>query len=256
MLSPVSIFANTTQLTRQQNQVLALAAVFQATQLVHIIATAGSNHLGDSGQKYARLLLQTALNIRSGNNPNQNSLVFFQHIHALKLGLKTLEQSLVMPYDPHPKAPPHKIKRKSAKPALNYAMALLHLSAKVYRQPNFATTIEKKQRLILKQLAFFNYDYQHPSIIAALAQIYSETASTLSPKIMIKGSKLAFQDQHDVALIRALLFSGLQIAHYWRGLGGTPWKLILSKSKILREIRYFAELQHLEQQTEANAKSL
>ena len=73
---------------------------------------------------------------------------------------------------------------------------------------------------------------------------------------MVKGSKDAFQDSHDVALIRALLFTGLQAAHYWRNLGGSPWKMIFAKGKILRDIRHLAELQHFQQQIEIKPESL
>ncbi|TXJ10354.1 MAG: DUF489 family protein [Acinetobacter sp.] len=244
------------QLTHAQQQTLALAAVFQATQLVHVIAMSNSKQLGEAGRQHIKMLIQAALNIRTGENPNPDSLVFFQSLNALNLGLQTLEQSLVMPYDPHPKAPHEKLKLKNPKPALNYAMALLHLSAKVYRNPEQQQKINKTQQHILRQLAFFDYQYQHHSIIAALAQLYSETASTLTPKIMVKGSKDAFQDSHDVALIRALLFTGLQAAHYWRNLGGSPWKMIFAKGKILRDIRHLAELQHFQQQIEIKPESL
>ena len=251
----MSPFTTQPNLTKAQHQVLALAAVFQAAQLVHLIAVSGSSRLGEIGQQHVKTLLEATLNIRSGDNSNHNSLAFFHSIDAVHLGLHTLEQSLVMPYDTHPKAPHEKLKLKNPKPALNYAMALLHLSAKVYRSPEQQQKISKTQQHILRQLAFFDYHYQHQSIIAALAQLYSETASTLTPKIMVKGSRDAFQDSHEVALIRALLFAGLQAAHYWRNLGGSPWKLILAKGKILREIRHFAELQHLQQQIEVKPES-
>ncbi|MFU8928089.1 lysogenization protein HflD [Acinetobacter puyangensis] len=249
-------FIDQDQFNTEQHQVIALAAVFQAAQLVHAIATAGSQRVGELGQHYATVLLQASLNIRVGHNPNSNSLVFFKSLSDVHLGLHTLEQSLVMPYDPQPKQRYPRVKTKNPKQALRYAMSLLQLSAKVYAHKDYPAKIEQTQQKIIRQFAFFDHDYQNSSIIAALAQTYSDTASHLKPRIMVKGSSQAFRNNHEVALIRALLFAGLQAAHYWRDLGGSPWKMIFSKGKILKHIRYFAELQHQQQQLEVESKSL
>lgn len=242
-------------LNREQHQVLALAAVFQASQLVHLIATSGSNRLGEFGHHYINVLLQAALNIRAGLNPNMDSLMFFHSIQDLHLGLHTLEHSLAIPYDPQPKQRYPKLRIKNPKQSLSYAMALLHLSSKVYRNKSYQQYIEKMQLSIIRQLSFFDHNYQHPSITAALAQTYSDTASQLKPRIMVKGSAHAFQNNQEIALIRALLFSGLQAAHYWRDLGGSPWKLIFSKGKIIKEIKYFAEHQHLSAENQSQSHS-
>ncbi len=241
-------------LSKEQHQVLALAAVFQAAQIVHVIATTGTSSLGELGQHYTQILLQSTLNIRAEHNPNQNSLLFFQSLKNLSLGLRSLEQSLIAPYDPQPKNRYPRLKVKNAKQTLSYALSLLSLSRKVYRDKAYCEKISKAQQNIIRQLAFFNYDYQHPSIIAALAQVYTETASNLKPRIMVKGSEQAFKNPHEVAHIRAILFSGLQAAHYWRDLGGSPWKMLFTKDKILKQIQYFAELQHRYYQVETDSK--
>ncbi len=237
-------FASKQTLSPEQHQVLALAAIFQATQLVHLIATSGSHSLVGYSPAYATTLLQAAMNIRAQNNPNPDSMAFFHSIKNLRLGLHALEQSLTTPYNAQAKQNYPKLKLKSHRHALKYAMALISLSSKVYRNSNYQQQIDKAQRQILKQLAFFDYSYQHPAIINAFAQLYSDTASQLKPKVMVQGAIQSFQDPQQVATIRALLFSGLQAAHYWREQGGRPWKLIFSKNKILKELKYFAQLQH------------
>lgn len=246
-------FDQNIQLDQEQHQILALAAVFQAAQIVHVIATTGTASLSELKQEHISILLQSALTIRSTDNPNHNSLVFFQSLQQLKLGLRCLEQSLNAPYNTQPKSPYPKLKVKNTKQTLTYTMALLHLSAKVYANKDYQEKITKAQQDIVRQLTFFNNDYHHPSIISALAQVYSDTASTMKPRIMVKGSEQAFKSAHEVAHIRAMLFTGLQAAHYWRNLGGSPWKLIFSKGKILKQIQNLAKLQLVQQPVEANS---
>ncbi|KAA8735716.1 DUF489 family protein [Acinetobacter qingfengensis] len=232
------------EFSQQQHQVLALAAVFQAAQLVHVVATSSSSRIGELGNHYRDISIRAALNIRANDNPNLNSQIFFPTLGDIHLGLHTLEQCLIAPYDASPKSRIPRLGIKNAKFPLNYAMGLLNLSAKVYRQAEFCKKINQTQQNIIRQLAFFDYQYHHPSIIAAFAQLYTETASTLKPRIMVKGNPESFKNPHEVDMIRALLFTGLQAAHYWRKLGGNPWKLVFSKTKIIKELRYFAQLQH------------
>lgn len=229
----------------QQHQVLALAAVFQAAQLVHMVASSGANRIGDSAEHYRDVCIKAALNIRPDVNRNHNSQTFFPNLSDLQLGLQSLEHCFSNPYQSLPsqtRLP--RLRIKNSKLALNYALSLLSLSAKVYRHSAHQKKILQGQQNIIRQLAFFDYQYHHPNIIAPLAQLYSDTASTLKPKIIVQGNAESFKHPNEVAMIRALLFAGLQAAHYWRNLGGSPMKLIFSKGKILKEIRYFAQIQH------------
>lgn len=237
-------FAPSEHLSQDQHRLLALVAVFQAAQMVHIVATTGVSALDKLGKQYADTLLHAALNLRPTHNPCQNSLLFFHSLSALKVGLHSLERCLEAPFNPQPQGRYPKLKIKQGKQTLSYAMALLHLSAKIYRNPKFQTQIASSQQDIIRQLAFFNHDYQHRSVLSAVAQIYSDTASTVKPRIMVKGSAKSFNSPYEVAYIRALLFAGLQAAHYWRELGGSPWQLVFSKSKILKDVKYFVQLQH------------
>lgn len=235
------------QFTLEQHRVLALTAVFQAAQLVHIIATTGTSALDNLGKDYVDTLLRASLNIRTQQNPCHNTLLFFGSVASLKVGLHSLERSLDAPFSaqqPQSRYPVPKVKIKQGKQTLSYVMALLHLSAKIYTNPNFQQKITDTQQHIIRQLAFFNNDYQHRNILSAFAQIYSDTASTIKPRIMIKGSAKAFNSPYEVNYIRALLFTGLQAAHLWRELGGTPWQLFFSKRKILKEVKYFAQYQY------------
>jgi len=127
---------------------------------------------------------------------------------------------------------------------MTYAMSLLQLEKKVYKNPEYVEIIEKSQQKILKQLSFFDNNYLHPSIIANLAQTYVETAGQINPRIMVRGNAEAFKDSNHTNRIRACLFTGLQMAHLWRQLGGSSWNMIFSKRKLLQDIQTLARLQY------------
>jgi len=80
-------------LSERQNRALALAAVFQATQLTHMTAMSGQKSMGESGNFYFEQLIKASLNIRPTVNHSSQTLDFFNQLADISLGLKTLESS-------------------------------------------------------------------------------------------------------------------------------------------------------------------
>ena len=231
------------QLTPRQNRALALAGVFQATQLTHMTALGGRQGMGDSGQFYFEQLIKASLNIRPTQTNTQQTLDFFHQLSDLSLGLKSFENCLSQPFNTAPKSRLPKL--ANTKLPMSYAMALLHLEKKVYQNPEFVKIIEQSQQKILKQLSFFDHNYSHPSIIANLAQTYVDTAGSINPRIMVRGNAEAFKDAAHTNRIRASLFTGLQMAHLWRQVGGSSWNFIFfGKRKLVRDIQDLARLQY------------
>lgn len=228
-------------LNQRQNKALALAAVFQATQLTHMTAISGRQSIGESGNFYFEQLIKASLNIRPSDNQSSQTLDFFHQLSDISLGLKALESSITQPFTPTPKSKIPKL--SSAKLPMSYAMSLLALEKKVYSNPKCVEIIEKSQQKILKQLSFFDQDYAHPNIVANLAQTYVDTAGQINPRILVRGNAEAFKDPAHTNRIRACLFTGLQMAHLWRQLGGSSWGMIFSKRKLLHDIQDLARLQ-------------
>jgi high frequency lysogenization protein len=229
-------------LNQRQNRALALAGVFQATQLTHMTALTGRQSIGESGNFYLEQLIKASLNIRPSGKCSCQTLDFFTQLADISLGLKTLESSINEPFTVSPKSRLPKL--SNTKLPMSYAMALLQLEKKVYSNPEFVKIIEQSQQKILKQLSFFDHNYLHPSIIANLAQTYVETAGQINPRIMVRGNAEAFKDSSHTNRIRASLFTGLQMAHLWRQLGGSSWGMIFSKRKLLQDIQDLARLQY------------
>ena len=78
----------------RQNRALALAAVFQSTQLTHMTAMSGQQSIGESGSFYLEQLIKASLNIRPTANESCQTLDFFNQLADISLGLKTLENSI------------------------------------------------------------------------------------------------------------------------------------------------------------------
>lgn len=236
-------FQQSIPLTPRQNRALALAGVFQATQLTHMTALGGRQSMGESGLFYFEQLIKASLNIRPSQGNSQQTLDFFHQLADVSLGLKSFENCLTQPFSSAPKSRLPKL--ASTKLPMSYAMALLHLEKKVYANPQFVKIIEQSQQKILKQLSFFDHNYSHPSIIANLAQTYVATAGSINPRIMVRGNAEAFKDAAHTNRIRASLFTGLQMAHLWRELGGSSWDFVLfGKRKLVRDIQDLARLQY------------
>lgn len=61
----------------------------------------------------------------------------------------------------------------------------------------------------------------HPDVINQLAQLYADTISQLSPRIMVQGNPHYLGQAGVVAEIRALLLAALRSAVLWRHSGGS-----------------------------------
>ena len=88
----------------RQNRALALAAVFQSTQLTHMTAMSGQQSIGESGSFYLEQLIKASLNIRPTANESCQTLDFFNQLADISLGLKTLENSINQPFNTSPKS--------------------------------------------------------------------------------------------------------------------------------------------------------
>lgn len=231
-------------LSDAQNRTLALAGVFQAAQLTHMTALAGTQQSNAEGFTfYFEQLVKASLNIRpTAKDTNKlNPLDLFGNFNSLMLGLKNLEESIDHPFSTHPRSKIPKLPQ--AKLVTTYAMSLLQIEKKIYSNPVFVEKIAQSQQRILQQLSFFDQNYLHPSIIANLAQTYLDTAAQIEPRILVRGNPEAFKDAQHTNRIRALLFTGLQMAHLWRQLNGRSRQLIFSKRKIKQNIHAIARMQ-------------
>ncbi|MCP4993969.1 MAG: lysogenization regulator HflD, partial [Gammaproteobacteria bacterium] len=73
----------------------------------------------------------------------------------------------------------------------------------------------------------------HQNILGQLADIYSQTLSTMQPRIMVNGEPLHLQNSDNTNYIRSLLLAGIRSAMLWHQCGGKRLQIIMSRQKII-----------------------
>lgn len=113
-----------------------------------------------------------------------------------------------------------------------YVISLIALERKLSRD-----------RLQLKELrsgieaAAVQADYfseTHANVLARLADIYRNTISTLTPRIMVSGESAILSNPDNASLIRTLLLAGIRATVLWRQCGGNRMALVLRRNTILQ----------------------
>jgi len=112
-----------------------------------------------------------------------------------------------------------------------YVITLMHLERKLSRRPDLMNTISTGIDKLKAQTA--GHDPEQATIIAGLADIYRETASTLQPRIMVKGDESVLSNSSSQNMIRALLLAGIRATVLWSQCGGSRIKLIFQRKALL-----------------------
>jgi high frequency lysogenization protein len=68
-----------------------------------------------------------------------------------------------------------------------------------------------------------------------ISLLYTDTISTLSPRIVVNGKPQYLKTERTVDWVRTLLLAGLRSAVLWRQLGGGRFDLMFGRKKIMRE---------------------
>ncbi|EKF73631.1 putative lysogenization regulator [Alcanivorax hongdengensis A-11-3] len=203
----------TPQLTPQQQQLLALAAVFEAAQLADDIASRG-----DCDRRALRSLLEGVMAMDATE---------FQAIYPqpamLREGLSLLNRSLGKEANgPHMRP-------------LNYGLALLHLSGKLRKQSDTISILRHRLLALSGQQAHFD-DITDDAFCHRLAGIYLDTLGTFRFRIQVRGEPAHLQDEDKAARIRALFLAGVRAAFLWHQLGGRRWHLLFQRKRLIDAI--------------------
>jgi high frequency lysogenization protein len=78
-----------------------------------------------------------------------------------------------------------------------------------------------------------HFSMLHPNLLAHLAEIYSRTVSQLQPRIMVRGEPNYLENPDNQNRIRALLLAGIRAAWLWSQVGGSRWKILLGRKRLL-----------------------
>jgi high frequency lysogenization protein len=192
-------------------RIMALAGIFQATELVRQAA----NHGTWSGY-FADTCLASLLAIEADSVDD-----IFGSPDRLRLGAETLIS--VLQGD-----------RRYAE-NLTYAVPIMQLENNFRKQAKMQAFIGAE----LQPIAEIDDGTEIHEIkdlqAKKIAALYTETISTLSPRIVVNGRPQHLQIDRTVNWIRTLLFASLRSAVLWRQLGGGRFSLLFGRKKMLEE---------------------
>ena len=200
-----------------KDRTLALAGVFQAARLTQQLAREGRMDLPAFTTSVQSLMTIDA--------PGTEA-VYGGH-HGLKLGLGLLRD---------------KLEGKTGAGDVEiakYVIAMIHLVGKLRRNMDMQEAIRRGIEAAREQVKFFGAadhgEGAHPRLVEKLAELYTQTISTLTPRIMVNGEHGNLGNPVVAAKVRAALFAGIRSAFLWHQLGGNRWQLLFSRKKIATE---------------------
>jgi len=194
-----------------KDRTLALAGIFQATELVRQAA----NHGTWSGYA-AETCLGSLLAIEADSIEE-----IYGNPDRLRLGVETLVS--VLQGDRH------------FVESLRYAVSIMQLETSFHKNLKMQAEIGTA----LQSIASIDDDLEGYAIAdlqaEKIAALYGKTISTISPRIIVNGRPQYLQVERTVNWIRTLLFAGLRSAVLWRQLGGGRFSLMFGRKKMLEQ---------------------
>ncbi|UTV98516.1 high frequency lysogenization protein HflD [Marinomonas rhizomae] len=203
--------------SREKEQTIALTAIFQAAELVSILAKTGQVDNASLQPLLDSLLMVNAAStedIYGGQWDCSTNLALGRKISRQALGK---ERSSVNP------------------DTLRYALSLIHLENKLAKTPEMLSTIGQKIAQIEQKKAHYE-SVLHENMLASISGMYQDTLSKLSFRIQVHGDSRFLQQPQVANQVRAILMSGIRAAMLWRQLGGKRWHLIFKRKALLNAL--------------------
>lgn len=192
-----------------QYQVMALAAICQAAQMVQKVAQ------GKSVNSYELEMMLSSLIITDPSSP--------EDIYRSQADLREGYRLVVQQLDSGPEKSVELVK---------YVGGLIQLERALNSKPQQLNLLGSKIDDIKRRLSHF--EITDESVISGFADIYADVVSPLGQRIQVFGDPNLLQQKHIQNKIRALLLVGIRAAVLWRQMGGKRRQFILSKGKLVR----------------------
>lgn len=202
---------NTIDNTVIHDRCIALAGIFQAAKLVQQTSRAEKRDAAATAASIHSLFV---------TDPQAASDVYGTTA-GLQVGLQILQQQL---------------SSNTARRDLEltaYVITLMQLQRKLSRQDDLMKAVnEGIDRL---KHGFSEAGSADAELIAGLADVYKETISTLSPRIMVKGDENILGNSSSKNMIRTLLLAGIRATVLWSQCGGSRVKLVFQRKAMIKQ---------------------
>ncbi len=194
-----------------KNRTMALAGVFQATELVRQAATHGtwSGYAASASlRSLYKLESESAQEVYGGR----------EHV---RLGAEIMLAVLQG--------------ENRYTDSLRYAVGLLQVERKFQRAGQQQERVGNRLAEISQQGIDLDQHEREDLQAHEISKLYSETISTLKPRIVVNGKPQYLKNERTVDWVRTLLLAGLRSAVLWKQLGGGRFELMFGRKKIIKE---------------------
>ncbi|MBJ7536679.1 high frequency lysogenization protein HflD [Marinomonas transparens] len=203
--------------SREKEQTIALSAVFQAAELVAVLAKTGkvdNESLQPLIESILVLSAPSTEDIYGGQWDCQTKLALGRRISRQALGKD----------------------RNSVNPdTLRYALSMIHLENKLSKAPQMLSAIGQKITQVEQKKDHYD-SVLHENMIASISGMYQDTLSKLPFRIQVHGDSRFLQQPYIANQVRSILMSGIRAAMLWRQLGGKRWHLIFKRKALLHAL--------------------
>lgn len=209
----------------EQDRVIALAGLFQAASLVQQIAREGS-----ADAEAFRVSMESVLRL-DAETPEE----VYGGRRGLRLGLSELCKQL------------DKAREGRDADLVRYALSLMFLERKFMRRRDLLQAVRQGVETAEAQAEHFSPT--HSNVVAKLADLYLNTISTLTPRIIVTGDPTHLNNPENANRIRCALLAGVRATVLWRQLGGNRLRLLFTRGRVLATAR--GMLEGIEKEPEA-----
>ena len=194
-----------------RDRTLALAGLFQAARLTQQLAREGRAEPQALGASIESLFMINAATTEE----------VFGGASGVTLGLKFLRDKLSGDTEP------------GDMEVARYVVSLLHLERQFEKRPEVQDAVQRGLEAAEPQARSPMQTEDNEPIstgaIEKIAELYTQTVSTLGPRILVNGEQGYLANTLIAAKVRCALFAGIRAGFLWRQLGGRRWQLLFQR---------------------------
>lgn len=194
-----------------KERTLALAGIFQATELVRQAA----NHGTWSGYA-ASTCLHSLFQLEA-----ESTAEIYGGTARMKLGVETM--LAVLQGD------------SRHADTLRYAVGLLQIEKKFRKNGKIQAAVGSRLEQISAEGSDLEQHEREDLQAHEISKLYTDTISRLTPRIVVSGRPQYLKSERTVDWVRTLLLAGLRSATLWSQLGGGRFELMFGRKKLMRE---------------------
>ena len=200
-------------MTPLENQTLALAGMFQVAVLIDDLALTGSCDNESFSGSFDSLFTFDAATTRD----------VYGELSCLSKGFTALDGYL------------GGAARPTSRNIAYYVLSMLKIARVLTADQQLADRLFEGLQNIERRSREF--ELSRGSVIGQIDGLYQETISNLDPRILVRGEQHHLLNEDTAARIRTLLLAGIRSAVLWKQLGGSKWKLLLSRKQYVAAAR-------------------